>query len=87
MLVWVGFIAAACAFTVFKKTRFGLRLHVSGENPAMLDAAGVSVTYYRYAGLLICGILAGTGGAYLSIAHGNQFIRNMSAGTTLFISS
>jgi len=80
VLVWAGFIMVAVAAAVMKYTRFGLRLYAAGENPAMLDAAGASVARYRYAGVIISGVLAGAGGAYLSIAHGAQFIRDMTAG-------
>jgi len=80
LLAWLGPLTALAALLIFKYTRFGLRLYAAGENPAMLDAAGVSVVRYRYAGVLISGMLAGIGGAYLSVAHGDQFIRNMTAG-------
>lgn len=80
VLVWAGFAVAAVTAIIFRYTRFGLRLTAAGENPAALDAAGVSVVKYRFAGVIISGVLAGLGGAYLSIAHVSQFIRNMSAG-------
>ena len=75
-----GLALVALTIGILQYTRFGLRLTSGGENPAALDAAGVSVAKYRTAGVLISGALAGLGGAYLSIAHGSQFIRNMTAG-------
>jgi ABC-type uncharacterized transport system permease subunit len=75
-----GLALVVLTIGVLKYTWFGLRLTSGGENPAALDAAGVSVVNYRTAGVLISGALAGLGGAYLSIAHGTQFIRNMTAG-------
>ncbi len=51
-----------------------------GENPEAADAAGVSVTKIRYSGVLIAGVLAGLGGAYLSIGQSSLFTRNMTAG-------
>ena len=65
---------------VFYKTRFGLRLRSVGENPEAADAAGVSVTRMRYAGVLLSGALAGIGGAYLSIGQSSLFTRNMTSG-------
>jgi simple sugar transport system permease protein len=59
---------------------FGLRLRAVGENPAALDTAGVSVVRQRYAAVVICGVLCGIAGAYLSTGMAAGFIRDMTAG-------
>ncbi|MFM2253542.1 MAG: hypothetical protein RJB68_1879, partial [Pseudomonadota bacterium] len=41
-------LVPACWWVLFR-TRFGLRLRAVGENPQMVDAAGVSVSRLRYA--------------------------------------
>jgi simple sugar transport system permease protein len=62
------------------RTTFGLRLRAVGEKPEAVDSAGVSVVWLRYRAVLIAGALCGVAGAYLSIAHGGGFVREMSAG-------
>ena len=70
----------ALIWYVLYKTPFGLRLRSVGENPEAADAAGVSVSRIRYAGVLLAGVLAGIGGAYLSIGQSSLFTRNMTVG-------
>lgn len=77
-LVILALVAAI--WYVLYTTPFGLRLRSVGENPEAADAAGVSVTKIRYSGVLIAGVLAGLGGAYLSIGQSSLFTRNMTAG-------
>ena len=65
---------------VLYRTPFGLRLRAVGENPEAADAAGVGVNRLRYVGVILSGILAGIGGAYLSIGQSSLFTRNMASG-------
>jgi simple sugar transport system permease protein len=76
----IAFILVPLTWYVLYKTPFGLRLRSVGENPEAADAAGVRVAKMRYAGVLISGILAGIGGAYLSIGQSSLFTRNMTSG-------
>src|SRR6185312_4354590 len=73
-------IAVPLIWYVMYRTPFGLRLRAVGENPEAADAAGVGVARMRYWGVLLSGILAGLGGAYLSIRKTSLFTRNMTAG-------
>ena len=80
LLVYVAFLSVALVWWLVWRTRFGLRLRAAGELPEAVDSAGVSVSALRYRGILIAGLLCGLAGAYLSIAHGAGFVREMSAG-------
>lgn len=58
----------------------GLRLRASGENPRVLGTSGRSAARMRWLALMIEGVLAGLGGAYLALVTANGFAENMSAG-------
>jgi simple sugar transport system permease protein len=73
-------VAVAATWYVLYRTPFGLRLRAVGENPEAADAAGVRVARIRYTGVILSGVLAGIGGAYLSIGQSSLFTRNMTAG-------
>jgi ABC-type uncharacterized transport system permease subunit len=68
------------AWWTLYRTRFGLRLRAVGENPHMVDAAGVSVIRLRYAALTLNGVLCGLAGSYLVLAQSAAFAPNMTAG-------
>ncbi|WP_227268998.1 ABC transporter permease [Roseobacter weihaiensis] len=80
ILVYIAFATVPLTWWVLYRTRFGLRLRAVGENPAAVDTAGVSVVALRYAAVLICGVLCGIAGAYLSTALQAGFVKDMSAG-------
>jgi general nucleoside transport system permease protein len=81
LVIAIAILALVAAiWYVLYKTPFGLRLRSVGENPEAADAAGVRVSRIRYSGVLIAGLLAGMGGAYLSIGQSSLFTRNMTAG-------
>jgi general nucleoside transport system permease protein len=82
-LPWTSILAillVPVAWYVLYKTPFGLRLRAVGENPAAADSAGVNVYKLRYTAVIISGVLAAAGGAYLSIGQGSFFTKGMSAG-------
>lgn len=76
----LAFILVPICWYVLYKTPFGLRIRAVGENPEAADAAGVSVVKLRYSAVIISGILAAAGGAYLSIGQSSLFTRGMTAG-------
>ena len=76
----LAFILVPVCWYVLYKTPFGLRIRATGENPAAADAAGVNVVRLRYTAVMISGVLAAAGGAYLSIGQSSLFTRGMTAG-------
>lgn len=61
-------------------TRSGLALHAVGEMPNAAEARGISVIRTRYLATACSGLLAGVGGAALSIGVVNSFVENMTNG-------
>ena len=80
LLVYLGLVMVPLTAFGLYKTRFGLRLRAVGEMPKAVDTAGISVIWLRYRALIIGGLLCGMAGAYLAIAQGAGFGREMSAG-------
>lgn len=79
-LVFLAFLLVPVVWYVVFRTPFGLRLRSVGEHPQAADSVGIDVRRMRYAGVMLSGVLAGLGGAYLSIGNLNQFITEMSGG-------
>ncbi len=80
LLVYLALALVGGVWWLLYRTRFGLRLRAVGENPHMVDAAGVSVLKLRYAALTLNGVLCGLAGAYLTLAQNASFAPNMTAG-------
>ena len=80
IVVYLSFALVAGVWWLLYRTRFGLRLRATGENPAMVDAAGVSVKGMRYAALAINGVLSSLAGVYLVLALNASFSPHMTAG-------
>jgi len=74
LIAWIA-VPALLAVMLWM-TRFGLRLRASGENPEAVQ----HVHRYRWSALAIEALLAGIGGAYLSLALSSGFAENMTAG-------
>ncbi len=61
-------------------TRWGLRVRAVGEHPTAADTVGIKVLGIRYGNLIMGGMLAGIGGAYLTIGSVGTFSKDMSSG-------
>lgn len=79
-IVYLALITAILITYMMNKTPIGLRIHTVGENPKVAETLGINVWRIRYFSVLLSGVLAGIGGAYLSIGQMNMFQENMSAG-------
>jgi ABC-type uncharacterized transport system permease subunit len=78
-LVWVGLAIVPATAWVLYRTPFGLRVRAVGEHPAAAASVGIPVARVRYLAVVASGMLAGVGGAYLSLDQ-HQFTDGMTAG-------
>jgi general nucleoside transport system permease protein len=81
LMVWLSFLLVIVSHLVIFKTPIGLRIRACGEHPRAADTVGISVYAVRYGCVILSGVLAALGGAYLSIGFGGgTFNDNMTAG-------
>ncbi|HBY57223.1 MAG TPA: ABC transporter permease [Candidatus Atribacteria bacterium] len=64
----------------FYKTTYGLGLLAVGESPETANSAGINVYLIRYIAAIISGILAATGGAFLTLTQVTRFSENITDG-------
>jgi len=79
-IVFIIYGLAIGAHFFLYKTVTGLRMRAVGEHPLAADTVGINVEKIRYFGVIMSGVLAGIGGAYLSIGALSQFTKGMSSG-------
>ena len=80
LMIWLAALTILATWVVMFKTPIGLRIRAVGEHPRAADTVGISVYKIRYASVVLSGVLAALGGAYLSIGFLNSFNQNMTAG-------
>lgn len=79
-LVYLSYLVVPVLWFVVFRTRAGLNLRAVGENPAAADSVGINVFRTRYLYVIAGGMLAGIGGAYLSLHYVPSWVENMTAG-------
>jgi len=79
-LTYLAFVAVAAIAVFLRRTRGGLLLTASGENPLAVFAAGTDPIRTRFVALLGGGVLAGLAGAVLSLQQIGTFTDGMTGG-------
>jgi simple sugar transport system permease protein len=80
ILVYITFLLVPVSAYFIHKTRPGLHLRAVGEDPITADVMGINVVRVRYTYTFVGGVLAGLGGAALSLAYTPGWTEGMSGG-------
>ncbi|MEX2486934.1 MAG: ABC transporter permease, partial [Nitriliruptoraceae bacterium] len=80
LVVYGSFALVPLVALLIQQTHFGLRLRAVGEDPDAAMALGVDPVRTRWQALLVCGVLAGFGGAQLVLASLGVFTENVTSG-------
>ncbi len=79
-MVYLCIIIATAMWYLLYKTMWGLTIRSVGENPQAADAVGINVARVRYFCTIAGGMMAGLGGAYISLVYAPTWQENMTAG-------
>ena len=79
-LTYLAFIMVFVVWFLFFKTRLGIRIRAVGENSEAAASVGIHVNRTKFIALIISGLLASAGGAFLSMGYMSGFTRNMVSG-------
>ena len=71
--VFIAITLVILTWYIVYKTKFGLRLRSTGENPHAADSMGINVSKMRYIGVIISGALAGLAGAVMVLTQDTQY--------------
>ena len=80
LMIWVAILFVPLSSAVMFKTPIGLRIRACGEHPRAAETVGINVYFVRYGSVILSGILAAMGGAYLTVGYLNTYNENVTAG-------
>ena len=80
IFVYVAIVLVVAVWWLLFHSRWGLRTRAVGEHPAAADTVGIKVNRLRFTNVLIAGLVAGLGGAALTIGEDLSFGKEMTVG-------
>ncbi len=80
LVVYFTLILVVVIHVMLNYTRWGLRVRAVGEHPRAADTLGINVFRTRYINVILGGMVAGLGGAYLVLSSVARFDELMTAG-------
>lgn len=79
-MVYLAYALVIFTAVYFNKTKSGLNYKAVGEYPKAAATLGINVVGVKYAASVICGALAGIGGAYLTTCYSTTYTDGNVAG-------
>jgi ABC-type uncharacterized transport system permease subunit len=80
LLTYIAVLLVPIISFFLYRTKPGLELRSLGDNPRALDMRGMNVTARRYLAVVFGGMMAGLGGAFLTLASAGLFVPDISGG-------
>ena len=80
VFTYLAIVLVVLVHVALFRTRWGLRTRAVGEHPTAADTVGIKVNLTRYRNVLLAGLVAGIGGASLTIGDVGGFNQNMTNG-------
>jgi general nucleoside transport system permease protein len=80
IFLYITYVAIIAIQVALFHSRWGLRVRAVGEHPTAADTVGIRVLWTRYRNVILGGLVAGIGGAYLTIGSVGSFIPDISSG-------
>jgi general nucleoside transport system permease protein len=80
VFLYITYIAVIVVQVAMFHSRWGLRVRAVGEHPTAADTVGINVLWTRYRNVILGGLLAGIGGAFLTIGSVGLFNEDISSG-------
>ncbi len=79
-MVYLAFALVIFTSIYFNRTKSGLNYKAVGEHPKAAATLGIPVIRIKYISCVVCGALAGIGGAYLTTCYSNTYVEGNIAG-------
>ena len=80
LLTYLAFLLCLVTSILLYKTSLGLNIRAVGENPNAASSVGVSVIKIKYIAIAYSGLMAGFGGAFMSMSYAQGWSQDMVAG-------
>jgi simple sugar transport system permease protein len=80
ILTYMAFLLVPVISLFLYRTKPGLELRSIGENPRAVDMRGLNITIRQYLAVMFGSLMAGLGGAFLTLASAGLFVPEISGG-------
>jgi ABC-type uncharacterized transport system permease subunit len=80
IFLYIAYVLIIVIHVGLFSTRWGLRVRAVGEHPTAADTVGIRVLWIRYRNVVLGGMVAGIGGAFLTIGSVGFFSKDISSG-------